>query len=158
MWEVLQDIEDLWPASNPEHESLERLDDRGIEVGARLLIRERIAGIPDEATGEITELEPLSRVTWEAPAARYRWFGVPLTIGEGVTWALAGDDRSTLLSAHVWATFPASPLGRILGWMFEKPLKGIEKDREHARTELRYLKRRIEAPQTSGQAEERPLA
>ena len=29
VWEVLQDLENWWPASNPEHESIERLDDGG---------------------------------------------------------------------------------------------------------------------------------
>ncbi len=94
----------------------------------------------------ITGLEPGSAVTWEAKQARYRCFGVPFTIGEGVTWRLEPDEGATRLSAHVWATFPPGVLGRLLGWTFVHPLHGVDKDREHARTELRYLKQAIEAP------------
>jgi len=146
VWEVVADIEGWWPPSNPEHESLERLDDRGLEVGARIRIREKIAGVPGEAVGEITEVEPGARVTWEAPAARYRLAGISVSIGEGVTWSLEphGDDAARL-SARVWATFPPGPRGRLLEWFFTRLLRGLEKDREHARVELRYLKRTIEA-------------
>lgn len=147
VWEVLHDIESWWPASNPEHESLERLDDRDVlEVGAQLRIREKIGGIPGEATGVITQVEPRSAVTWEAPQARYRWFGLAVTIGEGVTWRIQPyGDGATKLGAHVWATFPPGFRGRVLETAFSRLLGGIEKDREHARTELRYLKRTIEA-------------
>ena len=146
VWKLLGDLEAWWPASNPEHESLERLDDRGNQVGAKLKIRERIAGIPGEAVGEITEVEPLSKVTWEAPEARYRWHGIPVTLGEGVTWAIEplGND-ATRLSANVWATFPSGPLGHVIEWTFTRVLDGIRKDREHARAELEYLKKTIEA-------------
>ena len=143
VWEVLRDLENWWPASNPEHESLEQLDDRGIEVSARIRIREKIAGIPGEAIGTITKVQPGSTVTWEAPQARYRWFGVPITIGEGVTWSIEPTDDATRVSAHVWATFPTLP-SRMLEPIFTRLLKGIEKDREHTRIELRYLKQLIE--------------
>ncbi len=147
VWIVLQDIETWWPASNPEHISLERLDDKGVEVGARLRIREKIAGIPGEAIGEITRVDSARAVTWEAPQARYKWHGVPLTVGEGVTWGIetGANGTGTQLSAHVWATFPQTPLGRVVEWFFTRVLNGIDKDREHARTELRYLKETIEA-------------
>jgi hypothetical protein len=145
VWAVMHDVETWWPASNPEHESLERLDGEVVQVGTRLRIREKIAGIPGEAVGQITRFEPLSAVTWEAPNARYRWFGVPFTIGEGVTWSIESrDGGATRLSAHVWATFPPGMRGRIVEWIFIR-LGGLEKDREHARTELRYLKQAIEA-------------
>ncbi|MGV9387460.1 SRPBCC family protein [Nonomuraea sp. NPDC003707] len=145
VWEVLRDIDGWWPASNFEHESLERLDDRGIQAGARIRIREKIAGIPGEAIGEITRIEPLSEVTWEAPHARYRWHGIPITIGEGVTWRIEPREGDTVhLSAHVWATFPSGRLGRFLEWFFTHPLGGVEKDREHTRVELHYLKEVIE--------------
>lgn len=152
-WEVMSDIEGWWPPSNPEHESLERLDDRGLEVGARIRIREKIAGVPGEAVGEITQLEPGAAVTWEAPAARYRLAGVSVSIGEGVTWRVEphGDDE-TRLSARVWATFPSGLRGRLTEWFFVHPLGGLEKDREHARVELRYLKRRIETSAKGGPA------
>ena len=153
VWEVLRDIESWWPASNPEHDSLERLDDRDVlEVGARLRIRERIGGIPGEAVGEITRVDPQVSVTWEAPSARYRWLGMSITVGEGVTWSVQPHaeppaDDATELSAHVWATFPPGRRGRLLELAFRHVLRGVEKDREHTRTELRYLKRTIEAGQ-----------
>lgn len=147
VWEVLHDIEKWWPASNPEHLSLERLDNRDVlEVGARLRIREKIGGIPGEAIGTITHVEPGSAVTWEAPQARYCWFGVSVTIGEGVTWRVQPEDSNTAathLSAHVWATFPPGLRGRLAETVFAR-LGGIDKDREHTRTELRYLKGLIE--------------
>lgn len=148
VWDRLRDLEDWWPASNPEHESLERLDDRGIEPGARLRIREKIAGVPGEAIGEITRVEPGTAVTWEAPAARYRWFGITFTIGEGVTWRIAEDEPSgsgrTRLSARVWATFPHGVTGRVLEKLFTYALNGVERDREHTRCELRYLKQELD--------------
>lgn len=147
VWDLLRDVERWWPPSNPEHESIERLDDRDVlEVGARLRIREKVAGIPCVADGEITAVEPLSAVTWEAPRARYRWFGIPITVGEGVTWSIKpSDGGGTRISAHVWATFPPGVGGRVFEWAFRHLLRGVEKDREHARTELRYLKRVLES-------------
>jgi uncharacterized protein YndB with AHSA1/START domain len=144
VWDTLQDLEGWWVASNPEHQSLERLDDRGTEPGARLRIREKIAGIPGEALGEITRVEPGTEVTWHAPAARYRLLGISFTVGEGVTWRVEPyGDQATALSAHVWATFPP-PIGRLTQWIFTRLLNGIDKDREHTRTERRYLKHTIE--------------
>jgi len=61
VWNTLQDIETWWLASNPEHHSIERLDDRGIAVGAQLRIREKVAGIPGEAIGVITHVTPRNR-------------------------------------------------------------------------------------------------
>lgn len=149
VWEVLSDIETWWPASNPEHESLERLDDRGIEVGARIRIREKIAGIPGEAIGTIIRVDPLSAVTWEAPDTRYRWFGIPVTVRERVTWSVEPDGNATWVSAHVWAQLPNGIGRRLLEWVFTRPLRGVEKDREHTRTELRYLKQLIETDPNS---------
>ena len=69
MWELLQAVDQWWPPSNPEHISLEHLDDRpATEVGAKLRIREKIGGIPGEAVGTITAVEPGAAVTWEADA------------------------------------------------------------------------------------------
>jgi hypothetical protein len=134
VWEVMSDIEGWWPASNPDHESLERLDDRDIEVGAGIRIMEKIAGIRGETVGVITEVKPTSAVTWEAPKTRYRWHGIPVIIGEGVTWRIEPHDggASGRVSAHVWAKFPSSVPGRILEWVFVNLLDGVEKDREHA--------------------------
>lgn len=151
VWTVMHDIEGWWLASNPEHESLERLDDRDVlEVGAQLRIRERVGGVPGEATGTITRVDPCSAVTWEAPQARYRWLKMSIPVGEGVTWRIephSDDAEITDLSAHVWASFPSGLRGRLLEGAFIYLLGGVKKDREHARTELRYLKGVIEQDQ-----------
>ena len=145
VWDTMHDLEAWWPASNPEHISLERLDNRGITVGAQLRIRETIAGIPGEAVGVITRVTPGTEVSWQADHARYRWFGLTLTVAEGVTWRVQSDGhRQCQLSAHVWARFPRSPLGHVHSWAFEHLLDGVDKDRRHARTELEYLKHAIE--------------
>ena len=116
-------------------------------MGARIRIREKIAGVPGEAVGEITEVEPGARVTWEVPAARYRLAGISVSIGEGVTWSLEphGDDAARL-SARVWATFPPGPRGRLLRVVLHPVAPGPgEGPRTRAALELRYLKRTIEA-------------
>lgn len=146
VWSVLEHVEAWWPQSNPEHESIEQLDDgRALGVGTRLRIREKVAGIPGEAVGTITALTPGTEVTWTSKDARYRWLGQSITLGEGVTWRTepAGAGATTL-SAHVWATFPSTLRGRAIEWVFTHLLDGISKDRQHARTELEYLKTRIE--------------
>jgi hypothetical protein len=96
--------------------------------------------------GVITEVKPASVVTWEAPNTRYRWHGIPLTVDEGVTWTIEPHDggAGVQVGAHVWAKFPTSAHGRLLEWVFFRLFKSVEKDREHARAELRYLKQRIE--------------
>lgn len=145
VWEAMCDLDNWWVASNPEHQSLVRLDDRGIREGARLHIREKIAGVPGEYIGELTRVVPGSEVTMEAPAARYRLSGVPFTVSEGVTWRIDPTSAdASRVSARVWASFPSGPVGRATEWLFTKALRGIAKDREHARIELRYLKRVIE--------------
>lgn len=145
VWEVMTDLERWWVASNPEHESLERLDDLGIGEGARLRIREKIAGVPGQYVGELTRVVPLAEVTMEAPKARYRLAGLGFTVSEGVTWRLEpAGEGSTRVSARVWATFPDGRSGRVLEWVFTRLLDGITRDREHARTELAYLKEIIE--------------
>jgi hypothetical protein len=147
VWEVLSDIDRWWLASNPEHESLEHFDSLApTQVGARLRIREKIGGIPGEAVGTISAVDPGDAVTWEADA-RYRWLGVPVCVGEGVTWRVQPQDETTTrVSARVWATFPNHLTGRVAAFAFARVLNGVEKDREHARTELRYLKGLIESP------------
>jgi hypothetical protein len=145
VWRELQDIERWWPPSNPEHDSIERLDDRGIEPGARIRIREKVAGIPCEASGVITHVIPGAEVSWESTEARYGWLGVTLTVSEGVTWRVEPEGAiASRLSARVWAAFPLSLWGRLVGWSFHHILNGVAKDRRHARAELEYLKRTIE--------------
>jgi uncharacterized protein YndB with AHSA1/START domain len=147
VWQVLSDIDRWWLASNPEHDSLEHLDSLApTQVGARLRIREKIGGIPGEAVGTITAVEPGTAVTWQADA-RYRWLGVPVRVGEGVTWRVEPHDESTTqVNARVWATFPSHLVGRVAAFAFVRLLHGIDKDRRHAYTELQYLKALIENP------------
>ena len=153
VWETLSDIDGWWLASNHEHGSLEHLDSlMPTDVGARLRIREKIGGIPGVAEGTITEVDPGTAVTWEADA-QYRWFGVPVSVGEGVTWRVEPkDDATTCVSARVWATFSSHIIGRLAAFAFVHVLNGVEKDREHTRTELRYLKEVIESPDNQTQS------
>ncbi len=57
--------------------------------------------------------------------------------------------EATRVSARVWATFPRHRVGRLAAFAFVHLLNGVQKDREHARTELRYLKGLIENPATA---------
>lgn len=142
VWEVMSDLEGWWQAGNPEHESVELLDGSGVRVGAQVKIREQIAGMPGEAVGVITAVRPGSALTLEVPEARYRWHGIPATISEGVTWEIEPreDEANTRVTARIWVLFPIGLIGSAMRWAFVRPLNGIEKDREHARTELRHLK------------------
>ena len=146
VWDLLVDIEAWWVASNPEHESLEILTNTGtIGEGTRIEVRERIAGIPGVARGEITDFVPERRIVWEAPKARYRYFGFPLTVSEGVAWEISPqDDGRTELTARVWASFPDTLWGRVIEWSFNYVVDGVERDYEHAMRELEYLKRAVE--------------
>jgi len=144
-WDYLVRVEEWWPPSNPEHDALEILEtDKRLRRGTRIRIREKIAGIPGEADGVITEFSPPETVTWQADRARYRLFGVPLEVSEGVRWTLAPKDDGVVLSATVWARFPTGAKGRALAWLFAGPMRGIEKDRRHTRTELDFVKRALE--------------
>jgi hypothetical protein len=156
VWEVMREVDQWWLPSNPEHISLEHLDDRPVtEVGARLRIREKVAGIPAVAVGTITDVSEGSAVTWDA-AATYRLLGFSVAIGEGVTWRIESrSSASSVVSAHVWATFPSGFVGRLVAFVFVRLLDGIEKDREHARTELRYLKRTVESSEEDRRTEKR---
>ena len=76
VWDVVRDVDSWWVDSNPEHDSLEHLNElAATEVGAQLRIREEIGGIPGEAVGVITAVEPDTAVTWEAgrPTAGCVW-------------------------------------------------------------------------------------
>lgn len=145
VWDLLVDVEDWWVASNPEHGSLEIVsDDEELTAGTRLRVEERIAGVPGVAEGEVTAFVPGERVTWEAPRARYRYFGLPLTVAEGVTWELTPAGERTELTAHVWASFSDTLLGRLVEWSFVHLLDGVDRDYDHAMRELEYLKRTLE--------------
>lgn len=67
-----------------------------------------------------------------------------LTIQEGVTWRIEPGMGCSILSAHLWARFPAGTLGRFLEWYSTPIHRVIDCDRKHARRELEYLKHLIE--------------
>jgi uncharacterized protein YndB with AHSA1/START domain len=146
VWDFLVDVRRWWLRSNPEHERLEILGPRGaIALGTELRIRERIAGIPGEAAGRITEFVPGERATWQAQA-RYRLLGARVAVEEGVTWSLARSGDGTRLSAHVWARFPDGAAARLIEWGFVHLLRGRERDRRHAQIELDYVRGALERP------------
>lgn len=146
VWEYLLDVEEWWVASNPEHESIDVLsDDETLTEGTRIRVEEEIAGISGVATGEITELIPNRRLTWEASEARYRFYSLPLTVSEGITWELTPTRQGTELTAHVWASFPDTLVGRLFEWGFVNLLNGLEKDYYHAMQELEYVRRALES-------------
>lgn len=144
VWNYLVDIQRWWLPSNPDHESLEILAPNGqVMLGTTLRIRERIAGILGEATGVITEFVPGQCATWQAKAS-YRLLWKQVAIEEGVTWSVRPSDGGTELSAHVWARFPNSFMGRLSEWLFLHVLNGTDKDRQHAEAELRYIRTELE--------------
>lgn len=149
VWRLLSDVERWWLPSNPEHIRLEVHPPKGpIALGTKLIFEERVAGIPGRAQGRITEWVEGSQVTWEGYAT-YRYLGIPIQVQEGVTWRLEPRDGLSQLSARVWAVFPSNLFGRIAEWYVTVVLNAVDRDREHARRELDYLKRAIEFPHSS---------
>jgi len=146
VWEYVRDVEAWWVASNPEHESLEILSADGtLEEGTSLRVRERIAGVPGVATGEVTEVVPQRRLTWEATDARYRYFGLTVHVDESVSWELTPIDGATELTARVRASFPETLVGSLVEWSFEHLLDGVERDYQHAMRELEYIREELES-------------
>jgi uncharacterized protein YndB with AHSA1/START domain len=144
VWNLMRDVRAWWLLSNPEHDDLDLLgDDGALTLGKTFRIRERIAGIPGEAVGTVTHFEPGRAATWEAPQAYYRIAHFSVAVSEGVTWTLEDVNGGTRVSAHVCATFPENVPGRVLERAF-KILGGVDRDREHTRQELAYLRRRLE--------------
>ena len=114
LWRLLQDVDGWWLRSNPDHLALKIVaTPPQMALGVWIRIRERIAGVPGSGIGQITCLEPGKRVSWESCDFRYRYLGVfGITVAEGVTWELkARSDRTTIVSARVWARVPATPWG-----------------------------------------------
>lgn len=146
VWKYLIEIEDWWVPSNPEHDSLAILsDDEELREGTRIRVREQIAGLPGIAVGEITEFRPPELITWEASNARYRYHGLHISVDEGVSWKLEPAGEGTNLTAHVWASFPETFFGNLIEWSFKNVLDGVEKDYQHTRKELEYLKETVES-------------
>lgn len=146
LWTYLLNIESWWLPSNPEHQEIKIIsEDRDLEEGTKILIREKIANIPGEAIGLITEMSEHKKITWESDQARYRFWSVRFTIKEGVSWQIDPKPNGVELSAHVWAKLPSTIPGQVIEWVFKNVLNGVEKDYQHAMTELRYIKSQIEA-------------
>jgi hypothetical protein len=144
VWSRLADVESWWLKSNPEHISLEiGSPDKRVAAGTEIAFEERVAGITARASGTVISLRPGVAATWEG-MANYRFCGFRLAIQEGVTWSIEPDMDISILSAHVWARFPAGAFGQVLEWYSVHILHIIEHDRKHARCELEYLKRVIE--------------
>lgn len=148
-WVYIADVERWWLASNPEHIRLEvRSPDSAIGLGTEIAFEERVAGIKGQAKGTITQWVPGTQVTWESKAI-YQYLGFPLRVREGVSWRVGSNDKGTQLSAHVWAEFSSSLVGRFFEWYAKAILKVVDRDREHARRELEYLKSAIESADQS---------
>jgi hypothetical protein len=145
-WAYLTDVEQWWVASNPDHVRLEvRSDGDGLAEGTRIFIEEYVAGIRGRGEGTITRVVDGERVCWEAAAFRYRLLGLSLVVREGVEWKLASlATGGIVLSAHVWARFPRSPWGRLAELVAKRLMNGLQKDYEHALTELHYIKGQLE--------------
>lgn len=144
VWSFLIEIENWWVKSNPDHKSLS-INNSGkeIEVGTKITIEEKIAGIPCKAIGEISKLEPNRQIEWKAV---YYLFGIKwIRVHAGVAWKLRSisSERSALM-ANVWAHFPNTLGYKFLWFFFKKIINGIDKDYEHAMTELKYIKGVIE--------------
>lgn len=146
LWDFLIDIKQWWLASNSDHIALDILSESHIvKKGTCIRIQEKIAGIPGQAEGEVTELVDHKRIRWQSEQAQYHFLGIPLTVKEGVTWELETVQDDVQLSAHVWALFPDSLFGKSSEWIFKNLLNGVAKDYEHAMTELRYIKVQMES-------------
>lgn len=144
VWEQLADVEAWWPPSNPEHSGIEvRAGEKPIGVGTPVVFEERVAGIPGRAEGTITRWVPGTEARWEG-TARYRYLGIHFDVREGVSWRIEAQGKAVKLSARVWAVFSPTLFGRFLEWYATRVLDVVARDREHARHELRYLKRVIE--------------
>ncbi|MGD2056597.1 MAG: hypothetical protein PVJ15_07305 [Gammaproteobacteria bacterium] len=144
IWQTLVDIKKWWPPSNPEHISIDvRYAGKPIAVGTEIHFEERVAGIKGKASGSITKWMPQREAAWVGTAV-YRYYGIPIRIQEGVSWSIESQGGVSTLSATVWAQFPPNLFGRVAEWYTIRLLNVIDRDREHARCELEYLKAVIE--------------
>jgi hypothetical protein len=145
VWEYVADVEGWWLASNPEHIRINVPGPKSaIGPGTEITFEEHVAGMKGQAKGTITHWIPGTLIEWEGEA-RYHYLGFPLRIREGVSWRVDSLEEETQLSAHVWAVFPSGLAGRIFEWYAKTLLNVVDRDREHARRELEYLKSAIES-------------
>lgn len=74
LWDVMVDVEDWWPPSNPDHESIERLTPGALRPGTRLLVHEKIAGIPGEVEGPVVTVDEAGRrLVWRGYCFLLSW-------------------------------------------------------------------------------------
>ena len=145
VWEYVADVERGWLASNPEHICINVPGPKSaIGPGTEITFEEGVAGIKGEAKGTITQWVPGTVIEWEGEAL-YHDRGFLLRIREGVSWRVDSLEEETQLCAHVWAVFSSGLKGRIFEWHTRNLLNVVDKDREHARRELVYLKSAIES-------------
>lgn len=145
VWEYVADVEQWWLASHPEHLSLKvRSPGPAIGLGTEIVFEELVAGLKGQAKGMVTEWIPGVRVSWEG-TAKYSFFGISLRINEGFSWQVQKVGKGTILSAHVRADFSSPLTGRLFKWQSRRIRRVAERDREHARRELLYLKSVIES-------------
>jgi hypothetical protein len=145
VWEYVADVERWWLASNPEHICINVPGPKSaIGPGTEITFVEGVAGIKGEAKGTITQWVPGTVIEWEGEAL-YHDRGFLLRIREGVSWRVDSLEEETQLCAHVWAVFSSGLTGRIFEWHTRNLLNVVDKDREHARRELVYLKSAIES-------------
>lgn len=145
IWTHLVDLERWWVASNPEHILLEiQAADKSVVEGTEIHFEERVGGVRAVARGRIVSMHPGVEATWEGEAV-YHYLGLRIPVNEGVKWRLAAMSRDlTIVSASVWAEFPRGLPGGLLEWHAKRHLKIEERDREHTRRELHYLKDLVE--------------
>lgn len=146
VWQHLSALERWWLPSNPEHISLEvRSTDGTIRPGTKIAFQERIAGIKGSAVGTVTRWNPEKEAACEGTAI-YGHMGLHFPVREGVSWQVEDvHPETSVLSARVWAQFPSSLFGRVVEWYSRKVLNVVDRDRQHARRELTYLKQWIES-------------
>jgi hypothetical protein len=144
IWSFLTDVENWWVYSNPEHSLLKiESSKKKLNIGTEISIKEKIAGIPCEAKGEITDIKENKLLQWKAI---YHVLGLNwLKINAGVNWKVDKiNDAKTRLAANVWASFPDKLRYKLLWFLFKNVFNGVKKDYDHALTELEYIKTNLE--------------
>lgn len=112
VWQLLADIDGWWIQSNPDHIRIDvDVAETPIGVGTPAVFEERIVGIKGRAEGTIVWWGAHQEASWEE-AATYRYGILRFHICEGVSWRIDSHDAGSILSAHVWAEFPNTRLGR----------------------------------------------
>jgi len=146
VWDYVVRFDDWWPAANPdEHIELSVMDNREIEKGTKLVLKERIAGIRGEATVEILAFQPPKRLEWKSLSAKYMLLGMGIKVKEGGTFTISPTDTGCVLRHRVWRKPDYGFMSAVAEWFFKCVLKGELRDFEHTQRELLFIKRRLES-------------